>query len=187
MLKHEIRTLFLQKRAGLSEQQKVDFNKKLTLLLLKQITESWKTIHIYLPIHSKNEIDTWPIIRQLWETEIEVVVPVMLETETKLRNCLLNKNTKLEGNKWNVLEPIQCKTIKNDQIDVVVLPLLAFDMKGFRVGYGKGYYDKFLAGLSKDVLTIGLSYFPPIDKINDVNPWDIPMDMCVTPEATFQF
>ena len=177
----------MQKRAGLSEKQKEKFNRKLTPLFLKHVTESWKTIHIYLPIHSKNEIDTWPIIRQLWKLDVDVVVPIMHATEINLTSCLLPRDTQLSENKWNVPEPVNCTAVENDIIDVVVLPLLAFDINGYRVGYGKGYYDEFLGRLSKDVLKIGLSFFPPIDKISDVYPWDIPLDMCITPETALQF
>lgn len=187
MLKHEIRKLFLQKRAVLSEQQKNEFSSKLAPRFLDQLDESCKTVHIFLPIQLKNEIDTWPIIRQLWKLGIEVVVPIVHSKEIKISNCHLSKNTQLSENKWGVPEPVNCTEIENDKIDVVVLPLLAFDKNGYRVGYGKGYYDRFLVGLSKDVLKVGLSYFPAIDAISDINLWDIQMDMCITPQKTHRF
>lgn len=187
MLKHDIRTLFLHKRAELPKKVKDELNRKIASTFLDQLHESHKTIHIYLPILSKNEIDTWPLIRQLWELEKNVVVPIMHCSENKLTNCLLSKNTALSDNKWSVPEPVHRKAIENEKIDVVVLPLLAYDKSGYRVGYGKGYYDKFLTNLSSDVLKIGLSYFPPIDKISDMKSWDIPVDLCITPQKIYQF
>ena len=187
MLKHEIRTLYLQKRAALSEKQKEEMNRKLTALFMDTIHDAHNTIHIYLPIQLKNEINTWPIIEELWELKKEVVVPVMHPIETKLTNCLLPANTQLSENQWGVPEPIDCKAIENDRIDVVVLPLLAFDNNGYRVGYGKGYYDRFITNLSEDVLKIGLSYFAPLDEISDKNFRDIPMDICITPDRVARF
>ena len=187
MLKHEIRGLYLQKRALLSTEQNGEYAKKITEGFLAQINQSWRTIHIFLPILEKNEVDTWPIIHQLWDREIEVAVPVMHTTEIKLESCLLTKETDLLKNNWQVQEPTECKAIDHKQIDVAIIPLLAFDRKGFRVGYGKGYYDSFLKEVSHDTLKIGLSCFPPLDKISDINSWDIPLDMCITPDEVFMF
>ena len=69
-----------------------------------------------------------------------------------------------------------------------MLPLLAFDKKGYRVGYGKGFYDRFLLNLKEDALKVGLSLFEVEDDlISDINSYDIPMDICVTPEILYTF
>jgi 5-formyltetrahydrofolate cyclo-ligase len=67
------------------------------------------------------------------------------------------------------------------KIDVVFVPLLAFDKNGNRVGYGKGFYDNFLAKCREDVIKIGLSFFEPEEIIDDVFKTDIRLDYCVTP------
>ena len=72
-------------------------------------------------------------------------------------------------------------------LDVVFVPLLIFDLQGQRVGYGKGYYDRFLGQCKKEVIKIGLSFFEPVATIEDLNPYDIPLDYGVTPNGTFTF
>jgi 5-formyltetrahydrofolate cyclo-ligase len=60
-----------------------------------------------------------------------------------------------------------------------------FDRRGFRVGYGKGFYDKFLSECRADCLKIGLSYFEPIDEISDAQNFDVRLDCCITPKEIF--
>lgn len=72
-------------------------------------------------------------------------------------------------------------------IDIAFIPLLAFDTEGNRIGYGKGYYDRFLAKCRKDIITIGLSYFPPLDKVDDIEFFDKKIDFCITPESVYAF
>ncbi|HTG57240.1 MAG TPA: 5-formyltetrahydrofolate cyclo-ligase, partial [Niabella sp.] len=74
-----------------------------------------------------------------------------------------------------------------EAIDLVILPLLCFDKLGYRVGYGKGFYDKFLEQVSDEVIKVGLSYYEPIDKIQDLNEFDVPLDYCITPERMYEF
>ena len=70
---------------------------------------------------------------------------------------------------------------------MVILPLLAFDQQGYRVGYGKGFYDKFLSGCREDCLKVGFSYFEPIETIDDCNEFDVPLDLCITPQNVYVF
>jgi 5-formyltetrahydrofolate cyclo-ligase len=70
---------------------------------------------------------------------------------------------------------------------MVLIPLLAFDQTGQRVGYGKGYYDRFLANCRPDCIKTGLSFFPAEDKITDTNTFDIAMDFCITPDKIYEF
>jgi 5-formyltetrahydrofolate cyclo-ligase len=69
----------------------------------------------------------------------------------------------------------------------VLIPLLAFDRQGFRVGYGKGFYDRFLSLLSQKTIKIGLSNFAPVERIEDINKYDVKMDFCVTTEQVWHF
>ena len=187
MLKHELRKLFLEKRRKLSKGQKAQFDHLIKSAFQKLFPDDAKCVHIYLPIRSKNEIDTWPIIQELWSNRVEVAVPVTHPVENRMNSTLLTPATKLKESKWGVPEPVFSKEIKNSEIDVVVLPLLAFDRQGYRIGYGQGFYDQFLSSFRKDVIKIGLSYFLPIERITDRGPWDIPMDSCITPEKVFKF
>lgn len=187
MLKHEIRKIFLQKRKSISVAELNKLNLKIKKLFIGILAEDIKTVHIYLPIKLKAENDTWPIIRELWAKNIRVVVPVMNPQNNTMNSTLLTKDPQLVENKWKVPEPLRSVEIDEKEIDAVVIPLLAFDKKGFRVGYGKGYYDRFLTSLSQNPTKIGLSFFPPVSNIIDKDPWDIPLDYCISPEQVFTF
>jgi len=185
MLKHNIRKVFLQKRKHLSDSVVNKMNLNIDHLFKELLTVEIKTVHVYLPIESKDEIDTWPIIRNLWKKSIRVVVPVV--NNESIISTLLSAKSELVLNKWNVPEPIERKAINKTEIDMVIVPLVAFDIMGYRVGYGKGYYDKFLASLPQNPIKIGLSFFSPIASISDKGSWDIPLNYCVTPEMVFRF
>ncbi|MFT7351177.1 MAG: 5-formyltetrahydrofolate cyclo-ligase [Flavobacterium sp.] len=77
--------------------------------------------------------------------------------------------------------------INSTKIDVVFVPLLAFDLQGNRVGYGKGFYDKFLANCKPTTIKIGISFFEAEEKISDVFAKDVKLDYCITPEKVYSF
>lgn len=187
MFKQELRRIFLDQRKNLSKKKRIDLNAKIKDQFLKVFSDDITSVHIFLPIRSKLEVDTWSIIHALWKRDVSVTVPVIQENDNLIRSCLLTKNTELKENKWGVQEPATCQEIENTKIDAVVLPLLAYDDHGYRVGYGKGYYDTFLQSIQAKVIKIGLSFFPPVDKISDTKTWDVKMDYCITPEKVFKF
>ena len=185
--KSELRKNFLQKRKALSDQEVEEFNQKINLHFDSFLSPDIKTVHIYLPIQSKAEIDTWPLIHGLWTKNIRVVAPVMDPHNNAINSRLLTKDTQLVENEWKVPEPLYSPEIDKNEIDAVVVPLLAFDKNGYRVGYGKSYYDRFLASMNPEILKIGISFFSPVDQISDIDLWDIPLDFCITPDTIIKF
>ncbi len=187
MNKQEIRKLFLEKRKALSFERAQEFNLQIKKQLEDFLPARVKTIHIYLPIESKAEIDTWPIIHGLWTKKINVAIPVMQAQSNKLISKMLTSETKLALNSWQIPEPVNADEVKDSDIDAVIVPLLACDQQGFRIGYGKGLYDGFLGTLDKKVLRIGLSYFHPLDHIIHRDPWDIPLNYLICPDTIIKF
>ncbi len=90
-------------------------------------------------------------------------------------------------NSWGISEPSSGARIKPEEIDMVVVPLLCFDVSGHRTGYGKGFYDRFLAACRSDCVKIGVSHFGPVDRIDDIREHDVRLDACVTPGHTYTF
>jgi 5-formyltetrahydrofolate cyclo-ligase len=90
---------------------------------------------------------------------------------------------------WGIQEPDpqNSKYIPAHEIDLIVIPLLAFDSHGNRVGYGKGYYDRFLKDCRPDALKIGICLDEPVQRIDDVESHDIPLDLCITPTGIHLF
>ena len=103
-----------------------------------------------------------------------------------LSSILLTKDTQLINNAWGIPEPKQDVIITPETIDVVFVPLLAYDKYGNRIGYGGGYYDRFLSECRGETLKIGLSYFPPENNFYALrNATDVFLDYTITPSANY--
>lgn len=150
---------------------------------------SIRIIHIFLPIRKQHEIDTWLIIQEIFTSFPHItLITSQSNLETyQMENYLLKPDTLIKENRWGIPEPYQAKPYLEERIDLVFIPLLAFDQQGFRVGYGKGFYDRFLSSLSQKTVKIGLSNFAPVEKIKDINEYDVKMDFCVTTEQVWNF
>lgn len=148
-------------------------------------------LHVFLPILSKKEPDTYPIIAYLRSEfpEIKIVISKSELETNNMKHYLFHADTRLLTNKWGIAEPeaVNMEEVSASLIDMVLIPLLAFDMEGNRVGYGKGYYDVFLRSCKANVQKIGLSLFDPLDHITDTEAHDIPLDACVTPQKLWRF
>jgi 5-formyltetrahydrofolate cyclo-ligase len=104
-----------------------------------------------------------------------------------MTHYLLTDNTKIKKNHYNIPEPIDGIEINSSQLDIVFVPLLTFDKTGNRIGYGKGFYDRFLADCKPETIKIGLSFFDVETKVFESSKEDITLDYCVTPNEIFQF
>ena len=189
MNKSEARQHFLNLRQALTTKEV----EKMDLELLQQFQQldlrNVKQLHLFLPILSKKEINTYPIANWLREQhpEIQLILSKSnLETHS-LSHYIWDEHTQLAENRWEITEPQGGKEINAREIDLVLVPLLACDKQGHRVGYGKGFYDRFLAECKPNVQKVGLSFFEPIDEITDLNSQDIPLDTCITPQKIWEF
>lgn len=179
----------MARRQALSSWQVTAFSQQICQSLIEFI--SWnriKVMHLYLPIINKNEVDTHPIIIHTRTSHMDVLiaVPKVTPGEDFLNHYLLKESTQLVTNKWGIPEPIEAAPVSVTQIDLVVVPMLAFDKAGNRIGYGKGHYDRFLSECRPDTQKIGLCYFKPVDKIEVVST-DIAMNAVVTPNGVWEF
>jgi len=145
-------------------------------------------IHLYLPITTRNEVDTYPVIDyiQNHHQDIQIAVPTVAYDNNFLNHYYLTPTTQLKTSKWGIPEPVKATPATVGQIDVVLVPMLVFDKSGNRIGYGKGHYDRFLAETRSETQKIGLGYFNPINQIK-VESTDIPLNAVVTPEMVWRF
>ncbi|WP_435352627.1 5-formyltetrahydrofolate cyclo-ligase [Emticicia sp. SJ17W-69] len=188
MQKENLRKEFLQKRKALTTQEVQGFSKKIHDWFFRSFpVHAYATIHTFLPIKRNNEIDTWLIINTLQKGFATDIIISKSHEDGTMSHYLLTKDTVFEENIWKIPEPVSNIQHPTSDIQLVLIPLLCFDKKGYRVGYGKGYYDRFLADCRPDVLKIGLSIFEPVDEISDVDTFDIPLDYCITPNKIWQF
>lgn len=143
--------------------------------------------HLFLPIEKHKEINTEFILQILAGRDKEIVISKSNFEDLSMNHYLLTDNTKIKVNDYGIPEPEDGIEVPTSKIDAVFVPLLAYDKKGNRVGYGKGFYDKFLSECKADVIKIGLSYFDPEDLIEDVLETDIKLDYCITPFGVIKF
>jgi 5-formyltetrahydrofolate cyclo-ligase len=143
--------------------------------------------HLFLTIEEQKEINTEYILQILAGKDKEIVISKCEFATLGMTHFLLTDNTKIKKNSYNVPEPVDGLEVPEAKIDVVFVPLLAYDKQGNRVGYGKGFYDNFLSKCKPETIKIGLSFFPPEEKIEDVSANDVKLDFCVTPESILKF
>jgi 5-formyltetrahydrofolate cyclo-ligase len=143
--------------------------------------------HIFLSITEHREVNTEFILHVLSGKDKEILVSKADFATRKMTHFLLTDNTRIKKNQHNIPEPVDGIEVPPNKIDVVFVPLLAFDKKGHRVGYGKGFYDKFLSECKLDVIKIGLSFFEPEELITDVFEGDVQLNYCVTPDNIYKF
>jgi len=187
MNKKQLRIRYKEYRNNLSEQQKQDRSLAIANRLLSIAIWDKTYFHLFLTIEELKEIDTEYILQILMGKDKEIVVSKTIFEERRMLHFLLTENTRIKKNAQNIPEPLNGMEVPTYKIDVVFVPLLAFDLDGNRIGYGKGFYDNFLSQCRKDVIKVGLSFFEAEEKIEDVSPLDIPLDFCVTPDRVYGF
>lgn len=193
MNKSDLRKHYLAERKKLSDEQMLAASKAICDTLFKWASQqhAWwdsiRSIHCFLPIRKQKEVDTFCIIRalRLHYPHIRIVISRMNAADHRLEHFLWDDSTELRENSAGIPEPANGQPYPADQIDLVLVPLLIFDQRGHRVGYGKGYYDRFLATCRIDTLKVGLSVFDPVDDFQEKNEWDIELDYCVTPDKVW--
>jgi len=196
MLKKELRAKYKTLRKTLSENEREESSLAIANAVLKLPIWENTYFHIFLPITELKEVNTEYILHLLSGKDKEIVVSKSDFLTKKMTHFLLTDNTKIRKNEYNIPEPVDGLEVPATKIDVVFVPLLAFDTKGNRVGYGKGFYDQFLSEckpntsgseLAKQTIKIGLSFFQAEELIEDVFESDIRLDYCVTPNETYVF
>lgn len=187
MDKKELRKKYKTLRQTLSEKEIEDKSLAIANQLIQMKIWDKLYYHLFLTIAEQKEIDTEFILQVLAGKDKEIVISKCEFSTLGMIHYLLTDNTKIKKNSYNVPEPIDGIEVPDAKIDVVFVPLLAYDKEGNRVGYGKGFYDNFLSKCKPDTIKIGLSFFPPEEIINGISENDVKLDYCVTPEMVLQF
>lgn len=186
MKKAELRKAALNQRKALSAAESIGLSQQLLTHFTRIDLSGVGLIHCFLPIRQKNEPDTFLIIDWLREhhPDIRIVVPKADFETAMMTHHFYHNPEDLELSPFNIPEPKGGEAHTGD-VDLVLVPLLAFDAKGYRVGYGKGFYDRFLEGSAAQ--KIGLSFFSEPVIIDDVHENDIRLDQCITPAGLLDF
>ena len=189
MIKKEIRALFKTKRLKLSTKELNIFNDLILIHFQKIIFPPLSYTLSFIAIEEYKEVNTQPIESYLDFKNLNnrITYPVCNFETNEMVATYPNDNLEFEKTKYNTIEPVAGDAIDAQEIDLVIVPLLAFDKTGCRVGYGKGFYDKFFVKTRPDCIKVGLSLFDPVDTIADKNEFDVPLNYCVTPNKIYEF
>jgi 5-formyltetrahydrofolate cyclo-ligase len=187
MLKKELRQKYKALRNQLSEDDLEEMSLAIANKVLMLPIWEKTYFHIFLPITEHKEVNTEYILHLLSGKDKEIVVSKCDFGTCNLIHFLLTDNTKIKKNQYNIPEPVDGLEVPTSKIDVVFVPLLAYDITGHRAGYGKGFYDKFLTECKPETIKIGLSFFEPEEIIEDIFENDVKLDYCVTPNGVYEF
>ena len=187
MQKLELRPKYKALRKQLSENEIEEMSLAIANKIISLPIWEKTYFHIFLPITEHHEVNTEFILHLLSGKDKEIIISKSDFGTRRMTHFLLTDNTKIKKNEYNIPEPVDGIEVPSHKIEVVFIPLLAFDTTGHRVGYGKGFYDKFLSECKPDAIKIGLSFFEPEELIEDVFEGDVKLDYCVTPEKVYQF
>jgi 5-formyltetrahydrofolate cyclo-ligase len=189
MDKETLRRHYLRNRKALDDEELLLKNKGILAQFHTMHFQEDAFVHIFLPIAKQKEPDTYTIHQHLRERypDMKFVISRSIQNEPKMYHFIWDKQTVFETSPWGIPEPTGGQLVQPEELDVVLVPLLVFDLTGHRIGYGKGYYDQFLATCRPIVQTIGLSLFEPVRQIRPLSPGDIPLDKVVTPDRIYTF
>ncbi|RYY40606.1 MAG: 5-formyltetrahydrofolate cyclo-ligase [Chitinophagaceae bacterium] len=189
MTKKEARKQFREKRDAMdsSWQMKAD-----DLILIQFQTVDFPFLEHVMSFYSipeKKEVNSFLLTDYLHfrNPALQLAYPRMNADGNTMDAVLVSADEAFTDNEFGITEPIGNAIIGPEHLELVLVPLLAFDLQGHRVGYGKGYYDRFLAQVSEDCLKVGVSYFDPVERVGDADEFDIPLDLCITPGQVYVF
>ena len=188
MTKDELRAYYINKRKTLSPKKLEQISSSICHAAFSKFQLENKKISLFLPIERKKEINTYKIWEKAISLDAQVAVPKVNSKSGELKHIIFESVDQLEISSYDIPEPKKGRIIAAEHFDYVFVPLLAIDKKGNRVGYGKGYYDRFLKKCSPRCKFIGLSHFDDLEElIPDMNHFDISLDFCITPSHFYRF
>ena len=189
MQKKEARKIYKGKRMALSEKERVKLDDLLLIQFQSAELPFIESLLTYWPIEENNEPDTHLFTEFLCfrNPELLVCYPKSDFSSGTLQAVVTDIDTPFTKAALNIFEPESNDMVMPEEIELVFVPLLAFDKNGYRVGYGKGFYDRWLVGCNPGCIKVGFSYFEPIEAIDDRNEFDVPLDLCITPHSQYVF
>jgi 5-formyltetrahydrofolate cyclo-ligase len=185
LIKSDIRKLIKKKRIRFSKKEIQSISGQIISQLIEAFDLKTMTINLFLPIERFHEIDLKPLLNSNKCKRIGVN-KADFEKQTMTSYLYVDKK-QIRINTHDIPEPVYGDHLKPTDFDLVIVPLLAFNKEGCRVGYGKGFYDLFLSECRTDCLFVGVNHFNESIEIDDIESHDIPLDFVVTPEKTIKF
>ena len=189
MTKKALRELYKEKRKSISSKEKLRLDDLLLIRFQQIYFEDVAVLLTYWPMANMQEPNTHLFSGFMRHAVpgLQIAYPVADFSKAHMHAAMINEETVYHTNVYGITEPKEGIVVAPAEIDIVFVPLLVCDADGYRVGYGKGFYDKYLAQCREDIIKIGFSYFEPIEKISDTDVFDVPLNYCITPQNLYEF
>jgi 5-formyltetrahydrofolate cyclo-ligase len=187
MQKIAARQFFLNQRKALSPSACIKLDDLLLIQFQRIKWDNQKIIGNFFPMEKYNEPNSFLLAAYLKYIlpDVKIAYPRILQDELKME--FFEETEEFTHNKWGIAEPLPIHKVSLSQMNTILVPLLGFDTNGHRIGFGKGFYDRYFENKNKSGLRIGISYFDPIAKIEDTDQFDVPLTHCITPSKIYEF
>lgn len=180
-LKAQLRKDFKSKRNAIHASVHAELSSMIVgNVLSSDFFRNARIVMLYASIN--NEVDTHELIDACFALNKKVVVPVMRNSE--IIPSLISSSEDLHTGFYGIPESLEIVPVRKDDIDVVIVPLLAFDARGHRIGYGKGHFDKFLKGFNN--AKVGIAFSVQQAARIPVEQHDVPLDFVITEEGVLK-
>ena len=190
MTKSVLREAYKQKRAALSEKERLRLNDLLLIQFQQmEIPYDVNVLMSYWPLERHAEVNTFLMTDylQFRRPGLQIAYPIANFEDHTMKIMLADEDTDFKKNIYGIAEPVNGVEIAAADVDMVFVPLLVFDKNGYRIGYGKGFYDRFLPACREESLKIGFSYFEPVLAIDGISQFDVPLTTGITPGDIYEF
>ena len=187
MLKKEIRKKYKELRNSYSQQEIDLLSMNCFAVLQENFSLKNKNVGVFLPISNSNEPNTFLLLNQFDLPRSNFYAPISNNESCEMDFFKIESCNNLTKGAYGILEPPIKTLIQPSDLDVVLIPLLAFNLQGHRIGYGKGFYDRYFNRTNKEIVKIGISLFDSMEIIEDINPLDVPMNFCATHRQFIDF
>ena len=189
MIKNTVRKEFLQRRMNILEEDLQQQTALIASSFRKMIFPPVNYLLSYNPLASRHEFNV-SICEDIVKEQnliMHIAWPKIHVDMLDMEAVLVEKDGLFIKNRFNILEPIGGAVIPPQNLDLIFVPLVAFDERGYRVGYGKGYYDRYLAHCRPAAIKVGFSFFDAVEYIEDIDEFDVPLNFCITPHRIYEF
>jgi 5-formyltetrahydrofolate cyclo-ligase len=189
MIKNTVRKEFLQRRMNILEEELQQQTQLIASNFRKLILPPVNYLLSYNALASRHEFEV-SVCEQIVKEQnplVRIAWPKIHVDMLDMEAGLVESDGLFIKNRFNILEPIGGTIVPPHQLELIFVPLVAFDERGYRVGYGKGYYDRYLAQCRTDAVKIGFSFFEAVEYIEDIDEFDVPLNFCITPHRIYEF
>ncbi len=181
LTKKELRRRYIEERQRLSQEERERLSSKIVnrVANLPYFKEA-KRVLLFCP--HKGEPDITPLFSLVWEEGKTLILPKVNGDELKL--LAVERETRLDVGAFCLMEPQEGEEVEPERVDFSLIPGVLFDKYGYRIGYGKGYYDRLLRRLGG--IRVGVCYeFQVLEEVPR-DSWDIPVDLVITEEKIYK-